>query len=317
VDAQWQATLIKEVTGPYDDGKLKLEQQYLAGIDANAAKASSAGNLDLTLVWRSERDRFTAEKTVPPEDDPAAPAELKQARAAWRAQMARLEKDRADRTKSVQGRYDQVLAQAQAQLTQKQRIEDALMVKSKREEVVAAWLLPLGAGAAETPSGAALPATPEAPKPAMPAAKVPLGTVAGPKLAKVEAQDTTLVPLAIGSKVWSDRNYEFTQIAKGFEGYQFTQTKNFAGTLHFKVLTDGLVYMACTSRFGGGGSGGAGSEGITEEQLRRKGWHKERNTELKFTDTTYLWWVFTRQCKAGEEFTYRTEKYAAPILLVK
>ena len=140
VDSQWQATFAQEVTAPFDAEKVKLAQQYAAGLEANLAKASAAGNLDATLLWRNERDRFASEKDVPAEDDATAPAELKQLRAAWRTQLVRLEKDRAVRAKSVHARYDQVLAQAQTQLTQKHRIEDALLVKNKREEVAARWM---------------------------------------------------------------------------------------------------------------------------------------------------------------------------------
>ncbi|MEQ1860307.1 MAG: hypothetical protein ABMA13_10255 [Chthoniobacteraceae bacterium] len=140
VDAQWQATFAKEVTAPFDAEKAKVAQQYSAGIEANLARVTAVGNLDLTVQWRDERDRFASAKDVPVVDDASAPAELKQLRATWRTQMERIEKDRAERMKSVQSRYDQVLAQAQTALTQRQRIEDALMVKSKRDEVAARWL---------------------------------------------------------------------------------------------------------------------------------------------------------------------------------
>jgi len=157
VDAQWQAIFAKEVTAPFDADQSKAAQQYSAGVEAGATKASSAGNLDLTLVWRNERDRFASEKAVPAEDDATTPEELKQLRTAWRAQMVRLEKERGERTKSVHARYDQVLTQAQMALTQKQRIEDALLVKNKREEVAAQWKVqspaPAAVSAMPIPSG--------------------------------------------------------------------------------------------------------------------------------------------------------------------
>ncbi len=139
VDAQWQATFEREVTAPFEQEKAKAVRQYMAGLEAGFAKASSAGNLDLTVLWRDERDRFAREKEVPLGDDPASPAELKPLRASWHGQRARMENDRVAHTKSVYARYDQVLAQAQTQLTQRQRLDDALLVKKKRDEIAAVW----------------------------------------------------------------------------------------------------------------------------------------------------------------------------------
>ena len=111
----------------------------------------------------------------------------------------------------------------------------------------------------------------------------------------------------------------FTEIPAAFEGFQFTQGKMGSATLKFKVLTDGLVHMACTSRFGGGGNSGGGwkSEVTSEEQLEKNGWKRERGIELKDAQKDHVWWTFTRTCKSGEEFTFRTEKYISPMLLMK
>ena len=58
-------------------------------------------------------------------------------------------------------------------------------------------------------------------------------------------------------------------------------------------------------------------EAMTDEKLRRKGWHRKRGVELRDGQPGYVWWVYSRQCKAGEKFGYHTEKYAAPFLLVR
>ena len=149
----------------------RLGQQYAAAMEANLSKARAAGDLDQSLLWLTERDRFATAKAVPPEDEATAPAALKQARAGWRTQAARLEKERSERAKAVMARYDQMLAQAQKQLTQQQRIDDALLVKKKREELAAArtppWLV-----AIQPP----VPVAPPNPAPSNPppAAKPPL-----------------------------------------------------------------------------------------------------------------------------------------------
>ncbi|MDR3401727.1 MAG: hypothetical protein P4L99_04435 [Chthoniobacter sp.] len=151
MDAQWQPIFAREVTAPFDAEIANLRQQYLASLDANMAKATRTGNLDLTLLWRKERDRFLAAKDIPATDDAGDPAELKAARAVFRSLGARMEKDRLGRARSAQARYDQVLAQAQVQLTQRQRIEDALAVKTKREEIAKAWLGDTGGSSVAKP----------------------------------------------------------------------------------------------------------------------------------------------------------------------
>ena len=78
----------------------------------------------------------------PEQDDAADVAAVKLVRAAIRIQLARIEKDNVTRTKAMHAKYDQVLASAQTQLTQLKRLDDAVLVKNKREEVAAAWNTP-------------------------------------------------------------------------------------------------------------------------------------------------------------------------------
>jgi hypothetical protein len=158
VDTTWQETFAREVTAPFEAEMAKVAQQYTAALEANLARARAAGDLDQTLLWQTERDRFAAEKAVPAGDEATTNPALKQARAGRRTQVGRLEKERGERAKAVQARYDQVLAQAQKQLTQQARIDDALLVKKKREDVEAGrtppWL------AANQPPAQVAPATP-------------------------------------------------------------------------------------------------------------------------------------------------------------
>ncbi len=163
LDAQWQAVFAREVTAQVEADQAKLWGQYLAAIESAITKATSAGNLELAVVWRNERERVGRAKDVPAEDEPGVPAELKQLRTGWRAQNAKINRDRAEHAKAVHARYDQVLAQAQTQLTQAQRIDDALLVKAKRDEISAAWLTSAQQGVppVRTTAGLPKPATPK------------------------------------------------------------------------------------------------------------------------------------------------------------
>jgi len=145
-----------------------------------------------------------------------------------------------------------------------------------------------------------------------PVSRPPLGAKPTPVRAKVEAEAVVMTPLVKGAKVWADRDYQFVFIPPSLDAMQFTQSKAHARTLRFKVLSDGLVEMACTSRFAE-----TDPEAMTDEKLRRKGWRRKRGEELRDGQPGYVWWIYARQCKAGESFSYHTEKYAPPFLLVK
>ena len=141
-DAQWQAALKRDVTDVHIAALGNVKLQYLAAIDAAITKASSAGDLDGAVTLRNEQKRFGDTNVFPKQDEATDPEAVKQIRAAIRVQLAKLDKDNAARTKALHTKYDAALAQAQTQLTQHQRLDDALLVKAKRTEVAAAWLTP-------------------------------------------------------------------------------------------------------------------------------------------------------------------------------
>ena len=145
LDATWQAVFKRDVNDPFTAENDKLRGQYLAAIEAGVSKASGAGDLNAAIAWRTEQKRFAEANAIPAQDDAADLPPVKQLRAAWRSQLVRMEKDRAARAKALQAKYDQALAQAQTQLTKANRLDDALLVKSKRDEVAAAWLAGIAA----------------------------------------------------------------------------------------------------------------------------------------------------------------------------
>ncbi|MEO6739036.1 MAG: hypothetical protein ABIP20_02225, partial [Chthoniobacteraceae bacterium] len=195
-DAQWQAALKRDVTDVHAAALGNVKLQYLAAIDAAITKASSAGDLDGAVTLRNEQKRFGDTNVFPEQDEATDPDAVKQIRAAIRVQLARLNKDNAVRTKALHAKYDAALAQAQTQLTQHQRLDDALLVKAKRTEVAAAWLTPAvntapGSADPAKPSGTAA-AAPGKPKPAF----KPLGTQMTRRVlvkATVDAGDNVVV----------------------------------------------------------------------------------------------------------------------------
>ena len=161
-DAQWQAVFKRDVTDVHEAELNKVKLQYLTSLETGIAKASGANDLNGAVALRNEQKRFGDTNVFPEKDEAADAASVKQLRTAIRAQLAKLEKDTAARTRALHAKYDAVLAQAQTQLTQRQRLDDALLVKTKRDEVAAAWLTGI-------PVQAAAVAMAEQPKPQVPA----------------------------------------------------------------------------------------------------------------------------------------------------
>ncbi len=113
--------------------------------------------------------------------------------------------------------------------------------------------------------------------------------------------------------------YVWEVVPKSLNGVRFLVLPHHSGVLSFKVQTDGLVFMATSTRWNGGGnsSGDWKDEVIEEKDLKRKGWRKLRTfRKLSNTDTGKMA-VFYRFCKTGEIHSIRTEKYAAPMLLIR
>ncbi|MEO6786834.1 MAG: hypothetical protein ABI318_11935 [Chthoniobacteraceae bacterium] len=170
-DEAWQAMLKRDVTEVHLTELEKLKQQYVAALEAAVTKASSAGDLDGAVALRAEEKRFAGTNLLPEQDEPADAAAVKRIRPAVRAQITKLDKETAARTKALHARYDQFLADTQTQLTKAQRFDDALLVKARREQVAAAWLTPATGAALASAAPSAVPAKATL-KPAVPAPAV-------------------------------------------------------------------------------------------------------------------------------------------------
>lgn len=142
-DAQWQAAFKRDVTDPYEAELEKLKLQYLKLLEDGISKASKTDDLDGALALRNEEKRFGDTQMIPEQDEPGDAAAVKRARAPIRSLLLQVGKNNVTRTKALHAKYDQMLAQAQAQLTQRGRLDDALFVKGKRDELAAAWIAPL------------------------------------------------------------------------------------------------------------------------------------------------------------------------------
>lgn len=139
-DEGWQAAFKRDVTDAHEAEVNKLKLQYLTLLEEAIVKASKASDLDGAVALRNEQKRFSDSEFFPEQDEVSDPVLVKQVRATLRALIGQAEKNRTARAKALLAKYDLLLANAQTQLTKVQRLEDALLVKAKREEVAAAWL---------------------------------------------------------------------------------------------------------------------------------------------------------------------------------
>ena len=121
----------------------------------------------------------------------------------------------------------------------------------------------------------------------------------------------------------SNSRLVWDEIPASLQGMSFLQNKVHQGTTKFQITTAGTVLMAVTSRWGGGGnSGDWKKEIVSEKELKSQGWrelfriksiYKPGQPNAEKMD----WIVLERQCKRGESFSFRTEKYLAPVLLLR
>ena len=143
---------------------------------------------------------------------------------------------------------------------------------------------------------------------------------AGRAAVKVEGP-MTLAPFKPNVPVWGNTDrYNWTTIPSAFENFFFTQfDSNHQGVTKFEVRSPGRVYIAVTSRWGGGGnsSGGWVEELTSQEAFLEQGWKKVAKIEEERGDASHghHWVIYERDCESGERFQLRTEKYCAPILL--
>ena len=138
-DEGWQATFKRDVTDAHENELKKLKLRYLNLLDEAVAKASKASDLDGAVALRNEQKRFSGTEFFPEQDEVNDPVLVKQIRATLHALLVQAENNRTARANALFAKYDLLLADAQTQLTKIQRLEDALLVKAKREEVAAAW----------------------------------------------------------------------------------------------------------------------------------------------------------------------------------
>jgi Leucine-rich repeat (LRR) protein len=136
LEAQFHEAFEREVTqGGAAKAIADLDSKYLAAIDRALADATKAGKLDDVLALRGEKQRVEGKAPLPPSEPATIVASLAYLRSAYRKSLAPLIKQRDAAENQVYARYDAALAAFQAEMTQKNLVNDVLAVRAKRDEL--------------------------------------------------------------------------------------------------------------------------------------------------------------------------------------
>ncbi len=141
VDAQQQEAFVKQVTQPFETSMAELRKQHAAALESGLARATASKQLTEAIAWQKELKTFQESRTVTG-SDVGLPSRVQLLRAAFRNQSGELARWRATKTKGARAAYDAILSQKQDALTKLLRLEDALLLQQKREELVKLWPLP-------------------------------------------------------------------------------------------------------------------------------------------------------------------------------
>lgn len=153
-----------------------------------------------------------------------------------------------------------------------------------------------------------------APPPVPTASSPPLS----PVVAKVDVKNSTIAKLAKGEKLYKESEYVWVAIPGEFDGMQFAQPKNkHTAKTEFEVMTPGVVYVAFASRWKEDDDNKK-DDILARRDIQRMGWKvMSEKSNIKSDEQGMEWVVAAKECKAGEVFSLRTDKYCAPIVLMK
>ncbi len=135
ITTQFQEAYDRDVAKPHEAAVADLDSKYASALKRALDDATTAGNLEEALKLRTESDRLTQMLPLPPVDLDTLPDSLKQLRATYRAALAKIEADRDTQAQPFFDHYDKLLEALQTELTQAQKLDDALAVKAKRDNI--------------------------------------------------------------------------------------------------------------------------------------------------------------------------------------
>lgn len=135
IAAQFQAAYERDILPAHNSAVADLDTKYLAAVNRALDAATQRSALEEAVKLREEAQRVTARTTLPSTDPDNLPESLRKLRSTYRISLDKLVQDRDLKAGPYFDRYDQLLEAYQKELTQQQRLDDALKVKARREDL--------------------------------------------------------------------------------------------------------------------------------------------------------------------------------------
>jgi hypothetical protein len=129
------------VTIPWTTIDRQLRDKYSVALEARVRGIAQAGSLDAVLPWHFEI-KTVREGGTPPPLDAGAPEALRQLRAVWDAEAAKVAVGRESLVTQAIATADAELAALETQLTQAGKVETAAAVQARRKQLAAREALP-------------------------------------------------------------------------------------------------------------------------------------------------------------------------------
>ncbi len=128
------------------------------------------------------------------------------------------------------------------------------------------------------------------------------------------------MPLKEGTPVFlheDQKRGHWDSIPQYLEGMVFSQNSRYQGMMKFQIETSGVVLLAVSKGWGGGGSGGSWQNRLTSrDQFLASGWRPAGSIDSG-GHWAKSWELFYRRCTAGERFEIQTEKRTAPVMFMR
>jgi serine/threonine protein kinase len=133
-----------KANAPFEEGLANLNDNYIRGIRLRIDLEKKKGRLDEILALEDEQKRISENQQVPESDDEKNPVILKELRAAYRVELAKLIDARAKELKRLAGVMDELLKKLETDFTVGDRLADAKLVRAYRDALqeTSAGLLP-------------------------------------------------------------------------------------------------------------------------------------------------------------------------------
>ena len=135
IATQFQTAYDRDIAPGHNAAVADLDTKYLAAVNRALGAATKKGVLEEALKLREEVQRVNQNGRLPTAELDSLPESLKKLRGTYRSALAKLEQDRDIKAKPYYDRYDELLATYQTELTQQKRLDDALKVKARRDDL--------------------------------------------------------------------------------------------------------------------------------------------------------------------------------------